>query len=115
MNKQEVYNKVRDHLLKQNAKSKNDNSCAYRGDNGMMCAAGCLIPDELYNPDIDSLEDGLTWNSLVREHRKIANAISTDVEVHEFIRLLQLVHDEQSPERWEKSLMQLALEHGLQP
>ena len=27
--------------------------CAYRGDNGTMCAVGCRIPDNMYDPEME--------------------------------------------------------------
>ena len=47
--------KVEQHLIKQKARSVDvDNSaCMYRGQNGLMCAAGCLIPDDRYTPNLE--------------------------------------------------------------
>lgn len=50
MNRQDIYTKVRTHLLKQNERATDEyGSCAYRGENGKKCAIGCLIPDDLYD------------------------------------------------------------------
>lgn len=56
--------KIRDHLIAQRAQSKadirNPNSgkvssiCAYRGADGLMCAVGCLIKDEFYDPQLET-------------------------------------------------------------
>jgi hypothetical protein len=56
---QEIFNQVRTHLLKQNAKSMkmvgtSDKMCAYRGDNDRMCSVGCLIKDEEYDKKMES-------------------------------------------------------------
>ena len=54
MTNQEIFDKVSAHLLAQNAKSLafidsyQGQACAYRGAEGRMCAAGCLIPDNRY-------------------------------------------------------------------
>lgn len=47
--------KVEQHLIQQKGRSvDSDNSaCMYRGADGRMCAAGCLIPDELYHPALE--------------------------------------------------------------
>ncbi len=43
---QEVYSQVRKHLLTQKMKSiEEGKGCVYRGPDGLMCAAGCLISD----------------------------------------------------------------------
>lgn len=54
MNRQEVFDKVLNHLLKQGRKSvDSDGRCLYRAPNGDKCAIGCLIPDELYTPELE--------------------------------------------------------------
>jgi len=51
---EEVSQKIADHLTRQKAVSKNiDEHCKYRGDNGLMCAVGCLITDTEYNSTIE--------------------------------------------------------------
>ncbi len=47
MNRQEVFTKVKDHLLKQNKAAVNAGygACAYLAPDGLKCAVGCLIPD----------------------------------------------------------------------
>lgn len=56
-----ISERIRDHLTKQRKQSKavyagsSTPSCAYRGDNGLMCAVGCLITDEVYTDDLESL------------------------------------------------------------
>ena len=48
-------NKMYDHLIKQGRKSTGAkwDGCAYRGDQGTMCAVGCLISDEEYVPEME--------------------------------------------------------------
>lgn len=57
MTDQEIFNRVWEHLNKQREASvleTTDNAvCAYRTPDGKMCAVGCLIPDELYHPDME--------------------------------------------------------------
>ncbi|AND75093.1 hypothetical protein pf16_170 [Pseudomonas phage pf16] len=62
-----VSERIRDHLIKQkfrSAKPYNDGSagtktfCAYRGENGTMCAVGCLIADEHYTPEMERKSAG---------------------------------------------------------
>lgn len=57
-----VSERIRDHLIKQKtraSKSYNDGDagtktfCAYRGNNGTMCAVGCLLADEHYTPEME--------------------------------------------------------------
>lgn len=56
--RQEIFNQVAEHLMTQGAqsviRSKNlERICAYRGDGGLKCAIGCLIPDDYYSPDME--------------------------------------------------------------
>lgn len=54
MTDQETFNKVKEHLLTQNRKSYDTYvGCMYRNADGLKCAIGCLIPDELYHPGIE--------------------------------------------------------------
>lgn len=57
---QEVFNYVAKHLFTQGkqARVKNtlypDNTkCAYRNEDGLKCAVGCLLDDEYYQPEMD--------------------------------------------------------------
>jgi hypothetical protein len=65
---QEVFNIVSTHLLTQIKRSMSTRpgsfGCAYRGKDGMKCAAGVLIPDDQYN----SRMEGIYWGGLVLEH-----------------------------------------------
>ena len=54
MNRQEVFDKIYLHLIEQGRKSVNsDGRCQYRYPDGDKCAIGCLIPDELYTPELE--------------------------------------------------------------
>lgn len=95
MNLQEIFNKVVLHLNKQGVKSVNeDGRCMYRGDNGTMCAVGCLIHDNVYlnehNPRIEGLP--VTYNQ-VQEHLRLSG-ISCDKETIELLHELQQLHDD---------------------
>ena len=99
---QQVFDKVAKHLLTQDARSQEGTACLYRGPNGLMCAAGCLIPDADY---YGSLE-GANWNSLV-------DRAEVPVEHHALIQTLQQVHDIRLPCVWLESLSNIAGEFGL--
>ena len=56
MNRQEIFDKVITHLVTQKVQSRTNSDwggCAYRGENGLSCAVGCLISDEDYRPEMD--------------------------------------------------------------
>ena len=114
MTKQEIYTKVRNHLLAQGAKSKTvaTGNCAYRGDHGGMCAIGCLIPDSKYTPDIEGYR---VTSPRVQETLGLPteNRTQEDYENVRFLRELQDIHDGYYPEQWREELDNFARVHGL--
>ena len=61
MTNQETFDRVAEHLLKQDAKSLRHGACAYRGDAGFKCAVGCLISDDEYGPGIEGFGVWTPW------------------------------------------------------
>jgi hypothetical protein len=63
MNSQEkiarISARIRDHLIAQRTVSRAatpyGSRCAYRGDEGLSCAVGCLIADSFYNEGLEGL------------------------------------------------------------
>jgi hypothetical protein len=56
MTLQEIFDRSVSGLIQQGARSSDDqNFCQYRSPCGNRCAIGLLIPDEHYNPDIETL------------------------------------------------------------
>ena len=109
----EVYLQCREHLLKQNKQSKrilidDVEDCAYRGENGLKCAAGCFIADDEYVPEMDTNGEGWTdstWNTLVKYEL-------VPPDHHRLIRDLQKVHDLSEPSLWPSKLDELAVKYG---
>lgn len=105
---QEIYDIVAAHMLKQNEKStyynnnSNINSCAYRGIDGLKCAAGCLIPEEIYKSDFE----GISWTSLIHSH-------DFPQDHRKLIENLQHIHDSFSVDRWHSGLIDLAQMYSL--
>jgi predicted house-cleaning noncanonical NTP pyrophosphatase (MazG superfamily) len=99
----EVIDFVKEHLLKQGCKSlqivDDDTRCLYRGPNGTKCAAGCLIPDEDYDPKME----GLLWEELVEKY-------DFDNPHNELIDRLQAIHDFYEVKEWSKEIIALYLE-----
>lgn len=100
---QEIFDKVAIHLIKQNKRSELNGSCAYRGENGLMCAAGILIPDEEYKPKFEKQ----TWRNLTLTG-EVENKFSNE------IRRLQIIHDDTYYKNWYDSLVRFAQEYKLQ-
>lgn len=105
VSKQKVFDQVATHLLKQNRVSYKDDMagiCAYRGPNGLKCAAGCLIADSEYNPSWEA--EG--WNMLVAR-----GEVPTAHKA--LIRDLQKIHDEYNEQEWREQLFALADSYNL--
>jgi hypothetical protein len=117
LSKQDVFNKVSLHLLKQYEKSvapdgenphtgKQMTKCMYRGNNGLMCAVGCLIPDELYDPSIEEQ----TSSSVIACDARLQELFEENVIDDEvfFLDSLQMIHDNTPVDEWYHELIYFA-------
>lgn len=108
---QEVFDYVCNHLLTQNEKSvdyidptnEDSISCKYRNEDGLKCAAGCLIGDEEYLYEME----GFIWSDMVVE-------FNVTSEYKSLIRELQKIHDTYPTSEWEDCLERLAEQEGLE-
>jgi len=110
---QEVFDYVANHLLTQIEKSREVHkhkdvqglTCAYRGQNGLMCAAGVLFTDAQYKKagDIEKRAwRDLAENGPVPKHHK------------DLIATLQSVHDCNEPDEWRTGLFECTNRYGLE-
>lgn len=115
MNKQEVFNKVANHLLTQNKKSWSDEifDCAYKNNEGLKCAIGCLISDENYYPELESC----CIDSEELHKAIIKSGISLKIYKNDiyypggdllFLYELQKIHDNFEPDVWRGKLSKFA-------
>lgn len=103
---QELFGKIISHLRAQNAVSllaTDDQSCAYRGLNGLKCAVGCLISDEEYDPKMEN--NNLKY---LMQNFPTLFISSLDRQCKNLMRRMQLIHDATSPEMWENSFQEVA-------
>lgn len=111
---QAVFRFVAEHLLQQRRKSQalptegqGTPLCLFRGPGGLMCAAGCLVPDADYDPEwedegeIGSSENGVTSYFSRR---------GFDLEL---LVGLQQLHDNEDVEDWPGELQSTAQAFGL--
>lgn len=101
MTPQELFLKIANHLLTQNEKAKGKYNCKYKicNEDGkiLRCAAGCLIPDEDYNPLFEGNAIGfIKTEDPVTEY--FTNRYSD--EQLTVIRKLQLIHDGYNVSNW---------------
>ena len=102
---QQVFDQVKNHLLKQNKKSINDNvsrDCMYLSKNGEKCAAGCLIDDHEYHPSMETN----SWLMLVQRGR-------VPHHHYDLISGLQHIHDRRSVDEWPHELAKFAYHNNL--
>jgi len=102
---QEVFEQVKNHLLTQGKKSESVERgiCFYKNEEGLKCAAGCLIADHQYMPEMEAN----MWTSLVVQEI-VPSAHS------KLIRSLQKVHDSFAVETWPNELREVAVKYNLQ-
>lgn len=104
---QQVFDQVAHHLLTQNKQSgvytRDGLDCMYRGPNGLMCAAGCLIGDDEYKPSFEFK----SWGAGLAEAGAVPSAHCN------LIQDLQRVHDDFPPDAWPEGLSKVALRYGL--
>lgn len=83
MTKADVFYRVIAHLRAQGVQAKNEiGSCRYLTPEGLKCAAGCLIPDDEYNPEFE----GSCWATIAANFPQYE-------EYRDMITDLQLLHD----------------------
>lgn len=119
MNAQQIFDTVATHLITQGVRSETkvpDTDiedrvrCCYRGPNSLMCAVGCLIPDEAYH---DNMEDR-TAESVIGECAADGEPWAEELEPHaDLLSALQSIHDREKPEDWPFALSKLANTEGL--
>lgn len=99
---QEVFDQVVMHLLTQMKESLTNGCCAYRGEHGRTCAAGCLIADDEYNFNMEEKD----WYGVVQA--------GYAPESHkDLIKRLQVVHDRIKVIDWCESLKDIATDYDL--
>ena len=85
---QEVFDLVVEHLFKQGRPAYDGNQgCRYRTHDGLRCAVGVLIPDDLYDPAFET-------NIAATVIQELFDADLADWREHKYLlNALQLAHD----------------------
>jgi hypothetical protein len=91
-----ILSKVYIHLVSQTTRCVDlDGNCLYRGDQGTKCAIGCLIPDDVYKPEMENL--GVM--DVLRKFPGVTTLfLGIDIESKDilFLSVLQDLHDNDS-------------------
>jgi len=125
MNKQRIFDIISDHLLTQGKQSmrtivdidginEDEPQCAYRGEDGMKCALGILMPDEAYN---ETLEGGTVVGLHIQDaiYEETGPLSRGDLS---FLDAMQRCHDQMGvihSEWWPNRLKNLAEVYELVP
>ena len=116
-----VYNRVRDHLLKQGCRAIEAGMCRYRGPNDTACAAGCLIRDDKYSPDLENHSvtfEPKVWEAISQSlNLKLGDNINPSNEklLQDGVIALQAIHDHDDIRSWPDNLRRFAARHDLVP
>ncbi len=103
---QKTFNKVYRHLIRQGEKSVKNGVCVYRGNNGLRCAVGALIPNRLYDPNFERFTAG----GICGELNRTLLGLGYDLG---FVRELQVIHDGCEPNEWRDELKRFATTYNL--
>lgn len=104
MTKQEIFDKVVDHLLTQGEQALGEGqTCMYLTSEGLKCAVGCLIPPEKYNPEWEGNAVNLS----------ILTALGITPDFRLLLYALQDVHDTWEADYWVEELQSVASRFAL--
>ena len=108
-NMQKTFDTVATHLLKQGKRAMRvSGTCLYRTPDGLKCAVGCLIPEEMYSPDME--ENVVT--SLLEKFPKLHDVPLIN-GFSKLLRELQGLHDGWDVRDWPQGLREIAARFGL--
>lgn len=100
MNRRKIFDKIKAHLLTQNAKAENSvGECQYLALYGLKCAIGCLIPD---GHAAEGSDEGA--RVMLEQYPDIAELWDIGETDWPFLQLLQSIHDGYEPKYWPEEL-----------
>ena len=119
MSKQDIFDHIARHLLRQARKcwrpgEDGSHLCLYRGDDGTACAVGAIIPDSCYatameHHDVVTLAQWCDYTGHA-EYRLLARVLFRHMTL---LARLQRMHDKFPPSAWPRELHCIAQETGL--
>ena len=83
-------------------------SCALRGADGMKCAIGWLVPDDVYTRRLETVEDPVLELIVIGKYEKCFG--EQFYEKTEILQELQYVHDHVDPSRWDEEFKRIRKE-----
>lgn len=110
---QQLYDIIVAHLRKQHARSQNPSgsTCLYRSPDNLKCAVGALIPDEVYDPEMESSLHTLIYykGNFLPEALRLEFSANFDL-----LERMQEIHDKTNVDDWEDAFKKVAKRFGLQ-
>lgn len=123
---QEIFDTVATHLLTQNEQSLDvySDACMYRGDRGLKCAAGVLIPDDKYFSAMEkkNANGSVVWPVIAEALQVPVGELVGDADsgssfydtaTANLVDELQKIHDNEPVRTWRIRLHSLAVRQGL--
>jgi hypothetical protein len=107
---QKLFNKVYRHAFKQNAQSRSDIGCAYRGANNTRCFIGCAIPNKVYT---ERMEGEAADTGKYGEVGLVRTFLESQGYNIKLAAELQNVHDGFNVEYWKDELERVARKYSL--
>ena len=103
MTNQEAFDKMVAHLRKQGKPAKQNGSCRYRTEGGLMCAVGCLLTDAEYKRSMEG--KGVEY---MLHFYKVLPGLDTNL-----LAEMQDTHDAYDTTTWEARFSDIATRFGL--
>lgn len=124
MNMQEIFDRSARHMLAQGQPSlatmrhpqngMDQRLCAYRGDGGLKCVVGALIPDALYDRGLEGQSASSFEVQEVLIRAGVLKGVGDmDLDRLSLLQHLQSLHDRNNASTWLKGLQEIALRFSL--
>jgi len=98
------------HLLKQNKKCSDTNTCLYRNNEGLKCAIGALIDDKVFK--LEHNESGLSSEGVMEMLK--ASRVHINKKSMNLMHDLQVTHDNSEVKQWKTQLKSIAKAYKLE-
>ena len=112
---QTIFNRVAAHLLAQGRPSLSAirrGACAYRGEDGLRCAVGCLIDDARYSETLEG--HPVQLGGVLQAVKSSLGLQHLAPRTTDLLTDLQRLHDLTPPEEWREGLKELAHHYELE-
>ena len=110
---QELFETISRHLFAQGERSTKKiglyDRCVYRGNNGLKCAVGAIIPDDQYDPDFDTKNMTVSRITCDLPSAELRGLFQRNINL---LSYLQSVHDNAANWETSENMMNALIEVG---